>query len=192
MKIDPNQRTQVIVLCSLVVFVFGFGIYRIVGTTTSASPKAKTEAKVDEKASKQVSEEPAVDTGIVPVVALGESRDPFEPRILPRREQSSTAEPRPVRNYTPPLPSPIAPMPIAIGPVPNAQPQEEPVDKLTLTGVIEGDVDLAIIRGSGGERYIVREGQRINGKYKVLDISRSGVKLKFEDKTIVLHLGGNG
>jgi hypothetical protein len=66
---------------------------------------------------------------------------------------------------------------------------EDPSKELKLTGVIEGDANLAVIR-AGDARHIVREGQSINGKYVVKSISRTGVRLARNGKTYFLGLTG--
>ena len=67
------------------------------------------------------------------------------------------------------------------------------VDENLKAGLIRvgGSINVAIIRGEGNVRYIVREGQFIDGKYKVESISRRKVSISYNDKKFVLRLGGN-
>ncbi|MEI6914910.1 MAG: hypothetical protein WCL39_07250 [Armatimonadota bacterium] len=60
----------------------------------------------------------------------------------------------------------------------------------TATGVIRGREDIAIIRGEGGSRYFVRQGQSVGDGYVVQMISPGGVVLKNKDRRVFLKVGG--
>ncbi len=60
----------------------------------------------------------------------------------------------------------------------------------TATGVVRGKEDIAIIRGEGGSRYFVRQGQSVGNGYVVSMISPGGVVLKNKDQRVFLKLGG--
>ena len=91
-----------------------------------------------------------------------------------------------------PMPT-IEPFPIQTGPSGTTGLEENPAAQLKLTGVIQGSVNMAIIRGEGKTRYIVREGQIIDGRYTVESITKFGVWLKnlFDHSIFFLKLGGN-
>ncbi len=86
----------------------------------------------------------------------------------------------------------------AIEPLPPVNPNasggqgqmSQPTPQFVLTGVITGDVNVAIIR-LNDERHIVRIGQTIDGEYRVVNITGNSVKLAWEGHNdIVLVLGG--
>jgi hypothetical protein len=60
-------------------------------------------------------------------------------------------------------------------PAPEAAPPSRPV--ITLTGVIQGDPSVAILRGAQDERQVVRVNDRVAGRYIVKSISPDGVLL---------------
>ncbi|HHX38759.1 MAG TPA: general secretion pathway protein GspB [Armatimonadetes bacterium] len=63
---------------------------------------------------------------------------------------------------------------------------------LQLTGIIDGDPRMAVIEGETAH-YIVREGDRVAGGYRVASISPQKVMLRSEDnRTVVLRFGRKG
>jgi Type II secretion system protein C len=60
-------------------------------------------------------------------------------------------------------------------PAPAAAPPSRPA--ITLTGVIQGDPSVAILRGAQDERQVVRVNDRVAGRYVVKSISPDGVLL---------------
>ena len=71
--------------------------------------------------------------------------------------------------------------------VPSTQNQDP---YFVLTGVIRGIENVAIIRVGNSERHIVKQGQFIGGRYRVLSVSPDGVVLACKDRRIHLKLGG--
>lgn len=194
MRIDESQRTQFIVLCCLVAIVLAYGAYSLIGKKGPGAKKPSESTEAQAGASQAAGA--TGDAFGVWVAALSDkdARDPFAVQLVaPSQSQtppSRTEGPTPVRPDIPPV-YPIIVGPNGIGP-PVGPPEPAPAEQLRLTGVVEGDVNIAIIRGEGDARHIVREGQTIDGKYAVESISRLGVRLRsYEDnQIIVLRLGG--
>jgi len=67
-------------------------------------------------------------------------------------------------------------------------PPGPPPNVLWLSGVIQGEPKLAVLR-RGGNRYLVREGDAIEGGYRVARISTQTVTLQRRGRTLVLRLG---
>jgi cytoskeletal protein RodZ len=216
MKVDESQKNQFIVLCVLILLVIGFGAYRLVGVKTSAAPKTATK-QVSESDQSQSSEKPQAeekstdsqDVVVVDPVHLPASvKDPFLPQVnmlKSDQKQSNTQIPVKTRPNKRSAQKALAPMmpnvfpamsdmqvkPVsASGKDPAMQAEADPTKDLKLTGVIEGDTNTAIIRG-GNVRYIVHEGQTIDGKCLVESIERTCIILRFNGKKFVLRLGGN-
>lgn len=205
MNLEPEQRNQFILLCVLVLVVVGFGAYRMLGVKTSAgSPTAKVggadravKTTVNGQGDADQLSGPQANTGLVAALP---SRDPFEPQVLPEEATvSTTPKSRPMvrlpliaqeRRMTLPIMPSFDSQPMNVGPMPVPE-VEDPSKDLTVTGVIEGDTNLAVIR-SGDTRHIVREGQSINGKYVVKSITRSGVRIARNGRTYLLVVGSAG
>lgn len=191
MKTD-DQKKQLIVLCVLIVIAVAFGAFKLIGKSTHADSELDTQVQVtvtDEKAQTEIAKDTDID--LAAEVKQPVTRDPFEPQLVADR---TVAKPKPEARLTPlykqesDMPLPIfSTEPMIVQE--QTAPQADPSASLRLTGVIEGDVDIAIIRGGDGTRYIVREGQRL-GKYTIQSISRSGVRLKSASKSVTLTLGG--
>lgn len=206
MKLEKEQRTQFIVLCALFVVVIGFGAFRIMGTGTSANspttPAASAEKPAPAKAApaEQAAAEatPAQDLAkamgfVLPV------KDPFAPQVSPETESkaatSTSSPPRkaPVIVRESNMPFPIMPAfdsnpgPVDIAPTPVVE-QVDPSKDYKLTGVIEGDSSVAIIRGPEDSRHIIREGQSLDGKFVIRSISRAGVRLSHNGRSYFLPI----
>ena len=67
---------------------------------------------------------------------------------------------------------------------------EEKKQEFTLTGVIKGSQNIAILRSGEGSRIIAREGDMISEKYKLLNISQDSVILSSGNHIIRIPLGG--
>lgn len=104
--------------------------------------------------------------------------EPLPPLAGPAPELVSHEDPRAPRigNSTP-----------VRGPIAGATPPA-----LQLTGIIDGDPRMAVIEGETAH-YIVREGDRVAGGYRVASISPQKVMLRSEDnRTVVLRFGRKG
>lgn len=128
-------------------------------------------------------------------------RDPFLPQQLAedvKPESARTQKPAPRRAPTPNLSIPsgrVPPLNPLAGGVPAGlaavpTPEEKAPD-FVLTGVIRGAHNVAIIRAGQGGRYIVQQGQIIDGRYKVLSVSDDTAVLADKNRRISVKLGGN-
>lgn len=201
MKITENQKTQVIILCCLIIAVVIFGIYRMLGTTTHASPKAGTDSqakKVSEKAASVENQAPTNEQPMVRV-AMGDvkARDPFTPQVGPKVQSSASTTSGISRSIVPPSIGSIPPL-TEITPIGSPtirlvsnDSEKEALPDLRLTGVIEGDTNVAIFRLNDNTRYIVREGQVIDGRFTVESISRLGVRLGSKHGHLFVKLGAS-
>jgi hypothetical protein len=204
MKIPENQKTQIIVLFCLLMAVIAFGAYRILGTKTQASPKATVSKQVSKSVDKSNPTEnqyQKVDQQTVQVAtAETQARDPFTPQVGPKDESTSekTANSRSNLKIVPPtVVGPIPPI-TSIQPIEapssqtaNEENEAESLPDLRLTGVIEGETNVAIFRLGDNIRYIVREGQFVDGRFLVESISRAGVKLRYRNKSFTIKPGGS-
>lgn len=214
MKLEEGQKSQFIILCVLVVLVLGFGVFRLVGVKTSAAPKTASskhssttdQSKSTEQSNKDSesasSADKVADTSVAIQMATA-GRDPFVPQIVAQKPNEKGHSTRPAagssaKQMTSVLPTGIPPIgglnvrPAFDAPKGTAKQIEvDPTKDLRLTGVIEGDTNVAIVRGAGTVRYIVHEGQAIDGKYDVESITRQGIILRFNGRKFVLRLGGN-
>jgi len=57
-----------------------------------------------------------------------------------------------------------------------------------LSGVIHGDPKLALLR-RGENRYLIREGDTVDGKYQVIEISANSVVLQRGGRRQTLRVG---
>jgi hypothetical protein len=203
MKLEPEQRNQFILLSVLVLLVLGFGAYRMLGARTSAGSPAGTVSGADKSVKTTVAENSNPESqqtdaqAAVTIVSALPVRDPFEPQVLPVQEKSTTqTKSRPMARFPliarePGMSLPIMPsfdsQPMNVGPMPMPE-VEDPSKDLKVTGVIEGDTNLAVIR-SGDTRHIVREGQSINGKYVIKAITRNGVRVTRNGRSYLLVIG---
>jgi hypothetical protein len=196
MKANRNKQVQIVILCALAAVVLGLGAVRIVGGGMQTQPDPTATKVPDEQPARSEVTAPVPDALVSDKPASNKlaSRDPFAPQMdlapeapRPPNAGGATAAVN-VSARVPPFPfiSPFSDGPANVLPV--AQ-QEDPASALRLTGVIEGKMNVAIIRGPDNKRYIVREGQTIDGLYVVQKISRSGVTIKYNGKALFLTLG---
>lgn len=203
MKLEKEQRTQFIVLCVLVAVVIGFGGYRMIGTATSAnspaaSAKSATAVEKSGQPKTDSSEQPSSAQDLAKAMGFVlPVKDPFEPKDVP----STVASPKPVVTPTVPrlpliaresrMPLPVMPafesQPIGMAPTPVVE-QVDPSRDYRLTGVIEGDSNIAIIRGPQDSRHIIREGQSLDGRFMIRSITRAGVRLSYNGRNYFLIL----
>lgn len=136
------------------------------------------------------------------------SRDPFEPALGDSSSTTASAvkqvRPGSVRANIERLRNMSAQRtgipPLSLGPLPGnigvesqgfgAAPQPDN-PALRATGVVRGAYDMAILRGEGGGRYFVREGQAVGDGYVVKSISPNLVVLKNKDRRVILEVGGS-
>lgn len=152
-----------------------------------------------------------VDTTATATLASAEPATPMpqptpEPEGIAAEEQEGDAEPTAAPAQPDPQPTP-PPAPARRPAAPGAQPVSrdllppltaalagpgEPVGPppgvLWLSGVIQGEPKLALIR-RGENRYLVREGDSLEGAYRVVQIADSTVTLERAGRRQVLRLG---
>ncbi|MDO8586538.1 MAG: hypothetical protein Q7T82_05815 [Armatimonadota bacterium] len=206
MKLDKADMPKVIALGALIAVVLGYGLYSLVGKKASAAPSPPSVREAAEKSpaaappvvkTKPKPAEQATQVAMLTTAAPPRTKDPFAPCMS--AEQTMCSPPPPMlprsaalRSLPPFRPGnpmgfgirPIGSAPLMGSPIPEADPQ------FLLTGIINGSVNVAIIRAGDSGRYIVREGQIIDGRYFVKFIGRDRVVLTRGTRSIDLKLGG--
>jgi len=202
MKLDKKQIPQLVVLGLLVLICIGYVSFTFMKPpATGPAPGAKQSAKANahDNSLVQVQAETVLSTATFPDLGAPiPRRDPFTVQNLeavgapqPSKPASSKANPAAQRAVRP-APGRVPPL-IPMGSFANVSvvPSTENQDPyIVLTGVIHGNEDVAIIRVGNSERYVVKQGQFIGGRYKVLSVSHDGVVLACKDRRIHLKLGG--
>ncbi|OFX15299.1 MAG: hypothetical protein A2Z18_11440 [Armatimonadetes bacterium RBG_16_58_9] len=211
MKLDKKQLPQLIVLGLLVVVCVGYVSFTVLKPkrleTQPKPPAQARQAADDDRAAQDDSADGAqwktVLAGIFPdLTATPSKRDPFSPQPLVGAavNQSILAGMNAARRNVVVRPKiDIPPMNPLINPYQPTTRQVDPrvVDvprdttpDFMLTGVVCGNRNVAIIRTAAGGRYVVRQGQLIDGRYKVLYVADDGAVLAYEGRRIHLKLGG--
>jgi len=106
---------------------------------------------------------------------------PREPIGAATRKRAAPAQKAVPQAYLPPFQP-------GLYAAPTDGPSGPPSNVLWLSGVIQGDPKLAVLR-QGENRYLVREGDAIDNGYRVVQISTNNVTLKRRGKNRVLRLG---
>lgn len=196
MNISDSDKPKLIVLVCLTILVIAFGVYRAmnVAKPSVAVAPPSTESATGKNGAVTASPHSAIVVSAAPTYSVRE-RDPFMPLIFKKKDIGNTRPiAKPGANVLPGGQKIVLP-PWRIGRLGGAKvtvvPVPETPPNLTLVGVIVGARNMAVIRGDGDTRYMLYEGQRIDGKYIVKSISRAGVWIKSKDRMIVLRLGGN-
>jgi len=202
---DKKQLLQLIVLGVLVAVFAGYGVMKLVGGKSSPppAPTAKQTAAAPEGSGPTVGTEPTVPNADTqdPIIAAAQTEistqaghDPFSPAL----ESSTIVPTRIARGSGGKPPASFfgglgAVPPIGVGPgtgqIQGQAAVEEPFPAFNVTGIITGKTNVAIIRIGEG-RYIVKEGQTINGSYKVASVSQDGVLMTHGARSVFLKLGG--
>lgn len=207
---DKKNLPQMIVLGVLVAVCVGYIGIKFTGKKP-APPPANKKAAAQPESVPVDKPEPAPDVNIpeptlvaMQVEGTQARRDPFAPTmdIWSRSEITPTQTTKPSVSF-PKNPLPLFPaigkLPVGAGPTRESgggqenrqpvQPVIEPFPPFVLTGIITGRTNVAIIR-LGESRYITKEGQIINGTYKVVTVSQDGVLLNHDGRSVFLKLGG--
>ncbi|GIV21600.1 MAG: hypothetical protein KatS3mg023_3351 [Armatimonadota bacterium] len=201
-KMDRKQMQQVIVLGVLFLAAMGYAAYQLFFTgSTSANTKGATTTT-----SEQQAKEAEPQTTAPPWLSSSEPmRDPFViPPQFDNLKQNQVQTPRqaprvasvPSVGTLPPMP--VTPVSSASGsstspvdtPAPST-PQQETQPNITVTGVVVGERPVAILRSEGGNQRIVQPGHQLEGGYLLRTVSRDGVVLEKDGKTVTLRPGGN-
>lgn len=219
MKPDKKQTIQLVVLGLLVVVFIGYMSFSFLSPKPSKpAVQVVAGAKAQQVATAESSEESEARTvapvvsGVFPDLAsVPARRDPFVAQRIPGAEAEDppsarpplqAPRPRPVtiaRNPFPRVPSlsvpPLNPFRISpVGEQPASTAVVRPEDedpKFVVTGVLRGEENVAIIRSGDKGRYVVKQGQYIDGRYKVLYVTGDGVVLADKNRRIHVKLGGD-
>lgn len=218
MKLDKSQMPQVVVLGVLLLACIGYVGVQFSSRSKPEKPKTQAAAPMETKNTPgpaPVAENTQEDLINLQLAALPpvNQRDPFTPQLsmeMPGQFRINGPREHLLRNIStrievprsqvpkfgalPGMGSPFKVEPLNV-PVPgsgNGQSQTaaaQPEPTFAVTGIIRGERNVAILR-MADERHIVREGQWINGTYKVVAITENGVILVGKDRRISLRLGG--
>jgi hypothetical protein len=218
MKPDKKQVPQLIALGLLVVAFIGFLSFKVIAPrtekkleTTSVVKKAES-VKQDDKTGDETQATATVALesqilGVFPdLAAVPARRDPFAPQKLGGSADAFDKS-KPVNTSPKPIRAPrglervpslsIPPMnPYGIGndntgKLPRVSVAPAELDpQFTLTGIVRGDGNVVIIRTSDNGRYVLKQGQLIDGRYKVLYVTPDGVVLAYKNRRIHVKLGG--
>lgn len=203
---DKKQTPQLIVLGLLVLICIGYVSFTVTKppSTEMTPPAHKVTKPNSAAAAMQLRSQPLPTTSTYPDLnAPIPRRDPFALQKLAsaaradapdqaRELSSDRPTARVVQVNTGKVP-PLIPIgsfqsvPASdVAAVPAIEPEEP---QIVLTGVICGTENVAIIK-VGSQRHIVKQGQFIGGRYKVLSVSTDGVVLACENRRIHVKLGG--
>lgn len=202
MKLDKKQIPQLVVFGLLVLICIGYVSFKVVkppATGPAPAEKQSAKANIPGNALVQVQAQPVLSTTTFPDLGAPiPRRDPFTVQNL-----EAVGEPQPGKpadlNITPIAQSavkaasgrvpPLIPMGsfANVSVVPSAENQDP---NFVLTGVICGIENVAIIRVGNSQRHVVKQGQFIDGRYRVLSVTQDGVVLASKDRRIHLKLGG--
>jgi xanthosine utilization system XapX-like protein len=165
---------------------------------------AANESATDTASQASVVEQPCA---VEAVVTTDNTRDPFAPSMVAASNFHIPPAPRiwktASRRTDPPVIPNVGLLPMGVGPSQSVEPGPTAVDQakpatapvpfpeFVLTGVITGRENVGIIR-LGESRYIVKEGQRIDGIYRVVSVSQEGVLVTRDSRSVFLKLGGEG
>lgn len=201
MKLDKKQIPQMVVLGVLVLACIGYVSFTVMkppATESAPPPKPVAKADVSAKlaaAAAQSDFEAPVGTfpGLSAPIAR---RDPFTVQSLgiakPKPEALKPISAATVRKAGATKLPPLIPMgnfSAASTPTLTAVPTFQDPD-FVLTGVIRGAENVAIIRVGDRGRHVVKQGQSIEGRYRVLSVSEDGAVLACGNRRIHLKLGG--
>ncbi|HEY3267773.1 MAG TPA: hypothetical protein VGM37_12655 [Armatimonadota bacterium] len=206
-----ERKKKAIALASLPLCL-GFFVWRLQSTTKAAPPPKAPPLPVVAKAA------PAVAAALGPIATLQKTRivsvpvgdrDPFaaafrltipaakppmsvKPITTGIRPGSFMGAPLPVlRPFGTPQPPSVQPNPSpTLSPAGPAEPAI-PVMPFTLTGVVKGFPDVAILRHVDGTRRIARVGDRLDNRYRLASIGENSVVLEGGDGLTTLQLGGD-
>lgn len=158
-----------------------------------------TDGSSSDGLTEQIRAEKQVTNELVSVTNAGPRRDPFIPQRMPfGQPKAEKQEIRPVAKNIKPRPdfnknlSENVP-PITIKPMnpfsgESGQKTTEP--DFAISGVVRGENNVAVITTDSG-KHVVKQGQTIDGRYKVLRINDSGAVLVDDERRIKVRLGGS-
>lgn len=202
-KLDRKQLQQVIVLGVLFLVAIGYAAYQLFFTGTTGASTKGSATTVSEQQAKDTEQQ----TTTPPWFSSSEpARDPF---VIPpqfdnlKQSQVQNTRPAPPRVASSPNIGALPPMPVvpvsggagSTSPPANAQPspepQPEPEPSIAVTGVVVGEYPVAILRSENGAQRIAQPGNQLEGGYVLRTVSREGIVLEKDGKTVTLRPGGN-
>ncbi len=206
MKLDKKQIPQLIVLGVLLVACVGFVAFQLSGG--NAVPPAPL--KQADSASKTNGAAGAANDETQVAALTGSAtefirRDPFQPVPLPIDPESIPPPPeqqavtqhskRPDLQANTGRVPPIGIDPFHVntgtgGTIEIKPAGEEKDPDFTLTGIVRGVQNVAIIRVGQSGRYVVRPGQFVEGRYLVLYVTDDSATLVYKGRRIEIKLGG--
>jgi len=202
MKPDNKHLPQLIVLGSLVLVCVGYVSFKVLSPSTPA-PQAGASAKEAGPSTASVVPDTSAAQVLSGLGAPPARRDPFMPQALPVAESEETHAAQ-VMSKT----RPVSIFPTGTGKLPKLNPfnpfgqgssrasvttlpiKTEPEPSYTLTGVVRGEENVVIVRSGDNTRHIVRQGQLIDGRYRVLLVTEDGAVLANGNRRMYMKLGG--
>jgi hypothetical protein len=201
MKLNRKQVPLFVGLCVVTLVMLGYAAFTLLGGG-AAQPAAAGTTPV--AATNPVLETPTAAKPALPTLTPSFRPDPFRPAMMPEgaRPQPAAVRPRgPVTvavhetlpafppptlepaPWTPPAPPTVVHKSAAVTPAPSSAPgspsaapaQTKP--SFTLTGILEGDNRVAILRLSDTQRQVVQEKDRVAEHYVVDEITPNAVVL---------------
>ena len=205
MKLDKKQIPQMVVLGLLVMLCIGYASFTVFKPPAvelkPPAPKQPDKAGSAGIAVVRLTAQPIQSTAAFPDLSTPIARrDPFTVQTLPSSDttnpdKQANVKPTPaarqaIKSATskvPPLIPPMGNFTPNLSVLPSVQNQDP---DFVLTGVIRGWENVAIIRVGDSERHVVKQGQFINGCYRVLAVTSDGAVLACGNRRIHLKLGG--
>jgi len=186
-KIIALSAALLMVVAGLVISRVGGGPEAAAAQDTAGPAPVVVPAPVAEAVESSEAETPPPETAEPEASEPSASAEPKKaaaPVAAPASAPKRTAAPRPSPTRTlPPLPPPEWGAPAAV-----EEPSGPPPGVLWLSGVIQGERKEAVLR-RGESRYVVREGETFEGKYRVVAISSNSVTLERGEKNQTLRVG---
>ena len=206
MKPDKKQVPQFIILGILVLICVGYVSFKVMGsgvagnsTPAAGKPGHGDSAAASSEASASVTPDVTAYSVFPDLRSVPTRRDPFAPQPMPGAMIGESAEaqnPRPINTRPIKVPKidikPFNPFSQLQPPTVAAQQSSAPEQerKFTVTGVVRGTQNVAIIRAGETGRYVVKQGQMIDGRYRVIAVTNDGAVLADGNRRIYVRVGG--
>jgi hypothetical protein len=198
-----REKKQLVVVGVLVVLVLSVGAFQFTRKDPPPPPSTKTEkakakdkvAEIDEQKVKYpelMAMQPKDPFAIASFVAGSNPPEPTPP-VQPNPTVGGTKVPKAAKEFNPIPPGDITWNPGGVKPTGEIKPEEppKPVFGYSLVGIVEGSHPMAVFEDGKGNQRLVETGQSVGSSATVLSISRGKVRVKFNEETLVLNVGGN-
>jgi len=188
MKLTGRDLAKAIGFIGAVVLV---AVSMIIAGAKEPTPAAPSQARIASE-EPEATPAPAEAANALPGEQATGARDKAEvqekasaapPRAAPSSAQAAPGTKRaaaPTASYSR---GPLPPFPAGLPPFAGQAPST-----LWLAGVVEGDPKLAVLR-RGESRYLVKEGDSVEGAYRVTKIASNTVTLQRGRRSLTLRLG---